>query len=228
MFVTNWNSTTKIQKISEITNFFRHYFLSRTEVDYEITLQVFADLEGYFVLIKFGFMKEIDSVFLQYYRPLCLYATHYLHDIDEAEDVVQDCFVKLISRSIMPDNIKTFLYTSVRNACIDRLRRQSPIDTEISPSDLSGAISDNQAQESSFREAELWTAIEQLPERCREIFLMSKRDGMTYREIAEELNLSEKTVEHQISKALKTLRGKKDDFLADFFYILPFIHGGIL
>ena len=50
----------------------------------------------------------------------------------------------------------------------------------------------------------------------------------TYREIAEELNLSEKTVEHHISKALKTLRGKKDDFLADFFYILPFIHGGIL
>ena len=119
-------------------------------------------------------------------------------------------------------------YTSVRNACIDRLRRQSPIDTEITPTDLCGVISDDQAQESSFREAELWTAIELLPERCREIFLMSKRDGMTYREIAEELNLSEKTVEHQISKALKTLRGKKDDFLADFFYILPFIHGGIL
>ena len=120
-------------------------------------------------------MQEIDLIFQQHYRPLCLYATHYLHDIDEAEDVVQDCFVKLMSRSIMPVNIKAFLYTSVRNACIDRLRRQSPIDTEISPSDLSGTISDNQAQESSFREAELWTAIEKLPERCREIFLMSKR-----------------------------------------------------
>ncbi len=167
-------------------------------------------------------MQEIDLIFQHYYRPLCLYATHYLHDIDEAEDVVQDCFVKLISRSIMPENIKAFLYTSVRNACIDRLRRQSPIDTEISPSDLSGTISDDQAQESSFREAELWTAIELLPERCREIFLMSKRDGMTYREIAEELNLSEKTVEHQISKALKTLRGKKDDFLADFFLYFTF------
>ena len=147
-------------------------------------------------------MQEIDLIFQQYYRPLCLYATHYLHDIDEAEDVVQDCFVKLISRSIMPENIKAFLYTSVRNASIDRLRRQSPIDTEISPTDLCVVISDDQAQESSFREAELWTAIELLPERCREIFLMSKRDGMTYREIAEELNLSEKTVEHQISKAL--------------------------
>lgn len=163
-------------------------------------------------------MQEIDLVFQHYYRPLCLYATHYLHDIDEAEDVVQDCFVKLISRSIMPENIKAFLYTSVRNACIDLLRRQSPIDTEISPSDLSGTISDDQAQESSFREAELWTAIELLPERCREIFLMSKRDGMTYREIAEELNLSEKTVEHQISKALKTLRARKRIFLQIFLY----------
>lgn len=166
-------------------------------------------------------MQEIDLIFQQYYRPLCLYATHYLHDIDEAEDVVQDCFVKLISRNIMPENIKAFLYISVRNACIDLLRCQSPIDTEISPTDLCGVISDDQAQESSFREAKLWTAIELLPERCREIFLMSKRDGMTYREIAEELNLSEKTVEHHISKALKTLRGKKDDFLADFsiFYL---------
>ena len=173
-------------------------------------------------------MQEIDFGFQQYDRPLCLDGTHYLHDVDGAEDVVQDCFVKLISRSIMPENIKAFLYTSVRNACISRLRCQSPIDAEITPTDLCGVISDDQAQECSFREAELWTAIEQLPERCREIFLMSKRDGMTYREIAEELNLSEKIVEHQISKALKTLRGKKDDFLADFFYILPFIHGGIL
>lgn len=166
-------------------------------------------------------MQEIDLIFQQYYRPLCLYATHYLHDIDEAEDVVQDCFVKLISRSIMPENIKAFLYTSVRNACIDLLRRQSPIDTEISPTDLCGVISDDQAQESSFREAELWTAIELLPERCREIFLMSKRDGMTYREIAGELNLSEKTVEHQISKALKTLRARKMIFLQIFsiFYL---------
>ena len=54
-------------------------------------------------------MQEIDLIFQHYYRPLCLYATHYLHDIDEAEDVVQDCFVKLISRNIMPENIKAFL-----------------------------------------------------------------------------------------------------------------------
>lgn len=179
-------------------------------------------------------MKGIESVFQQYYRPLCLYALHYLHDLDEAEDVVQDCFVRLLeaekrdanssasSLSVSnPQNLKSFLYASVRKACIDKLRRKNPIAQDISPSDLLGIISDEQAVDSSSREAELWTAIEQLPERCREIFLMSKRDGMTYREIAEELCLSEKTVEHQISKALKTLRGKKEDF----FFLLPFVLG---
>lgn len=183
-------------------------------------------------------MKEIESAFQKYYRPLCLYAIHYLHDVDEAEDVVQDCFVRLLEKRdkavlethsadslFFSGNVKGFLYTSVRNACIDRLRRKdTSVQTIVSPSDLSGVISDEQAIDCSFREAELWTAIEQLPDRCREVFLMSKRDGMTYREIAEELGLSEKTVEHQISKALKTLRGKKEDF----FYILAFFNGGIL
>lgn len=167
-------------------------------------------------------MGGIDLAFQQYYRPLCLYALHYLHDLEGAEDIVQDCFVRLLESNkydalcrqssesyFLINQLKSFLYASVRNACIDRLRRKNPVLQDVSPSDLQGLITDEQAMDSSTREAELWTAIEQLPDRCREIFLMSKRDGMTYREIAEELGLSEKTVEHQISKALKILRGRK-------------------
>ena len=180
-------------------------------------------------------MKEIELVFQQYYRPLCLYALHYLHDLDGAEDVVQDCFVRLLETNrldsleihssdkplLTSPQLKSFLYTSVRNACIDKLRRKNPILQDVSPSDLQGTISDEQAVDSSSREALLWTAIEQLPERCREIFLMSKRDGLTYREIAEELGLSEKTVEHQISKALKILRGRKEElsYVSCFFVL---------
>ena len=179
-------------------------------------------------------MQEIDMVFQQYYRPLCLYALHYLHDLDEAEDVVQDCFVRLlesdkyerlcllsVASQSLTNQLKSFLYASVRNACIDRLRCKNPILQDVSPSDLQGLITDEQAVDSSSREAELWTAIEQLPNRCREIFLMSKRDGMTYREIAEELGLSEKTVEHQISKALKILRGRKEElsYVSCFFVL---------
>ena len=168
-------------------------------------------------------MEKIDLAFQTYYRPLCLYAIHYLNDVDEAEDTVQDCFVRLLEKNAdfsfsSQEKLKSFLYTSVRNACIDKLRHRHPVVQEISPSDLSGIISDEEAVERSFDEAELWTAIEKLPDRCREIFLMSKRDGLTYREIAEELSLSEKTVEHQVSKALKLLRGQR----ADIYYIMSF------
>ena len=166
---------------------------------------------------------KIDLAFQTYYRPLCLYAVHYLRDVDEAEDTVQDCFVRLLERTpsfsfSSQEKLKSFLYASVRNACVDKLRRQQPVLQDVSPSDLSGSISDDEAMERSFSEAELWTAIEQLPDRCREIFLMSKRDSLTYREIAEELSLSEKTVEHQVSKALKLLRSQR----ADIYYVITF------
>ena len=159
---------------------------------------------------------NIDLTFRYYYRPLCLYAIHYLKDADAAEDIVQECFVKLWERKA--ENPKAFLYTAVRNKCIDTLRRTNPIDTNISPTDLDGNISDEEAAERSLHEAELWTAIDSLPPRCRQVFIMSKRDNKKYREIAAELGISERTVEHQISKALKVLRGKVDDFFYLFFY----------
>lgn len=150
------------------------------------------------------------QLFKLYYRPLCLYSLHYLKDTDLVEDVVQECFIKLWERQV--ENPKAFLFTAVRNACIDELRRRNPIDPNIQPSDLDGSITDEEAQDRSFHEAELWTAVDALPDRCREILLLSKRDGLTYKEIARQLGISEKTVEHQISKALKVLRGKASDF----------------
>lgn len=155
-----------------------------------------------------------DILFKRYYRPLCLYAAHYLKgDITASEDIVQDCFVKLWQqdhadkRSITDK--RAFLYTLVRNACIDTLRRQHPEMTNIDPSDLEEIISDEEAIDRSEQEAKVWETIDALPDRCCEVFLMAKRDGMTYNEIAEALNISVKTVEHQISKAMKKLRNNK-------------------
>ena len=70
-----------------------------------------------------------------------------------------------------------------------------------------------------MHEAELWTAIDTLPQRCREVFLLSKRDRLKYREIAERLDISEKTVEHQVSKALKILRRQVKDFFYSLFSV---------
>lgn len=90
---------------------------------------------------------NFESTFKKYYRPLCLYAMHYLKgDIDDAEDVVQDCFVKLWQKH--SDNTscnipsKSYLYISVRNACIDLLRKQNPFVSVYDPTDLDGYITD--------------------------------------------------------------------------------------
>ena len=71
---------------------------------------------------------------------------------------------------------------------------------------LISGISDEEAEERSVREARMWTAIDALPERCREIFLLNKRDGMKYREIAAKFQISVNTVDNHISKALRLIR----------------------
>lgn len=164
---------------------------------------------------------DINLTFKLYYRPLCLYATHYLRDIYSAEDVVQDCFVRLIEAERSGKtgivDIRAYLYATVRNHCLNALRGDNATQGSLSPTDIEGVISDEEATEASLHEAKLWTTIDSLPAKCREVFLMSKQKGMKYREISTELGISEKTVEHHISKALRLLRGKAEDF---FYFIL--------
>lgn len=147
---------------------------------------------------------NFQLLFRNYYRPLCLYALHYINNVEDVEDVVQDCFVRLLEVSVEPRNVRAWLYAAVRNRCIDLLRQSSH---SVEPLAVGlEAPTDEEQQERSLREARLWEAIDALPARCREVFLLSKRDGLTYAQIAQRLGLSEKTVEHQVSKALKRLR----------------------
>jgi RNA polymerase sigma-70 factor (ECF subfamily) len=94
----------------------------------------------------------------------------------------------------------------VRNRCLDQLRRKGLPTESLKPYDTYGIIDDDDAQERSQTEARLWTAIDSLPEKCREVFILSKRDGLKYEEIADELGLSVNTVRNQISKALKLIK----------------------
>ncbi|MBQ9174474.1 MAG: RNA polymerase sigma-70 factor [Bacteroidales bacterium] len=157
----------------------------------------------------------MSDIYKRYYRPLCLYALHYMGDVDESEDVVQECLTSVWQNGTVVSNGKSYLYTTVRNRCIDRLRSKGRID--VVPMDDVSEISDEEAQARSEREALLWTAVDSLPAKRRKILLMSKRDGLKYEEIALRLGISENTVRNQISRALETLRSKASDILYFFF-----------
>lgn len=151
----------------------------------------------------------IEDLFRLNYRPLCMFALHYLQDADLVEDVVQECFTVLwekLEQGADVANRRAYLYMSVRNRCLDHLRRKGLQTESLKPYDTYGIIDDDDAEERSVMEAKLWTAIDSLPEKCRQVFLMSKRDGLKYEEIAEELGLSVNTVRNQISKALNVLK----------------------
>ncbi len=152
---------------------------------------------------------NFDDLFRYNFRPLCLYALHYLQDVDLSEDIVQDSYAALwekLQEGVHVVNRKSYLYMMVRNRCLDHLRKKGIPTESLKPYDTYGIIDDDDAQERSQTEAKLWTAIDSLPEKCREVFILSKRDGLKYEEIAEELNLSVNTVRNQISKALKVLK----------------------
>ncbi len=156
-------------------------------------------------------IKTIEEAFKCYYRPLNLFALHYVNDIDSAEDIVQQCFSDLWEKQCQNrdiGNLKAYLFTSVRNQCIDFLKKDTVISHDVEVDSLDNLSEENDEEERAFREARLWTAIDSLPDRCREIFLMNKKDGMKYKEIAEKTGLSVNTVENHVLKALRLLREK--------------------
>lgn len=159
---------------------------------------------------------DIDSLFRLYYRPLCVYALHYLKDKDLIEDLVQEAFTAYWMKQAASDGIdspRAYLYTAVRNRCIDVLRKEQrrnvcldSVGEDVLPIEDGVVISDDEAVDNSVKEARIWSAIDRLPAKRRRIFLMSRRDGMKYSEIAQSLGLSENTVRNQISKALEAIR----------------------
>jgi len=144
---------------------------------------------------------SIDHCFKQLYRPLCLYALHFVEDVDVAEDIVQEAFVALWERREEVRDIRSYLYASVRNGCLTCLRKRSGY-TKTAIEDIPA----EELEDMASKEARLWSAIDALPDRRRQILLLAKRDGLKYEEIARQLNISVNTVRNQMSKALAALK----------------------
>lgn len=163
--------------------------------------------------------REFEIAFRKLYLPLGMYALRLVDDADIAEDLEQDAFMKAwlyIGSGNDVGNFTSFMYRTLRNECLKYLRDRRETLGEDSISEIS-----EEEIDTSFRDARIWKAIDGLPEKCREIFLMSKRDGFTNEEIAEELGISIKTVKNQMTKAFSRLREALSDGHKPFF--LPFL-----
>jgi RNA polymerase sigma-70 factor, ECF subfamily len=163
--------------------------------------------------------SAFEKVFKTYFKYLHAYAFTILKDEAEAEEMVQQVFFKLWERTetlSISGPVAAYLYRAVHNESLNYLKHQKVRSNHR----LHVAYSmknetDHAAKKVAVGELEkkLHEALNDLPEQCRTIFQMSRFDEMKYREIADKLDISVKTVENQMGKALKILRTKLVDFL---------------
>lgn len=162
--------------------------------------------------------KEAFSLLFQkYYTDLVLFCGSFVRDKSSCEDIVQSIFLKLWNdrRSIrIETSLKSYLLRAVRNSCFDEFRhleivRQYESDPDHSVLDCYDT--DNYILYSDLS-AHLQQALDQLPAAYREAFEMNRFEGLKYREIAEKLNVSERTVEVRVGKALEILRKQLKEF----------------
>jgi RNA polymerase sigma-70 factor, ECF subfamily len=174
--------------------------------------------------IRIGDAGAFESMFRAYYEALHTFASAYVRDAATADELVQDVLGWVWEHRatwVVDNSLKTYLFGAVRNRALNHARRQrimerwqcqTAADAAAHPERHCAEPADARAAEEDFVRA-LRRAVQRLPARCRETYLLRWAHHLSYKEIAAHMGISEKTVEFQIAKALKTLR----QGLADFF-----------
>ena len=178
------------------------------------------DEKDLLVRLRRGEDAAYDAIFRQWYAPLVAMTAALLRDQGPAEEVVQDVLLELWKRRetiTFETSIRAYLFQSARNRGLNYLRRQRV--EQRGEGTIAAAMPTPEPADSEAREAELNIAIQEaiagLPDRCREVFELSRVSGLKYSEIATELGISVKTVEAQMGKALRVMREKLAPWLPD-------------
>lgn len=171
--------------------------------------------------MKSGKEYAFDFFFNYYYAGLRVYASNIIScSVEDSKNVVQDVFLKFWNdrgKISINTSVKSYLFACVRNKCMDYLRTHKPnlkLDESITGNDFQ----DNQIDTYVYAELEALfnEALNKLPVRCREIFELSRFERLKNREIANQLSISENTVENQMTKALRILKTELKDYLPLF------------
>lgn len=149
--------------------------------------------------------SEFERLYRRLYLPLGMYVLRLIGDVGESEDLVNEVFAAVwerICEGEEPENVKAYLYRAARNRAVSYLHAGERFDLL----DESADTPSEEEMDTSERDARLWRALDRLPERCRMVFLLSKRDGLSNADIAAEMSISVKTVENQMTRAYRSLR----------------------
>lgn len=156
--------------------------------------------------------SDFEVLFRTYFSSLCFFSMKYVSDLDASKEIVHSVFVKLWERRNDLDagaSLKSYLFTSVHNRSLNYIRDRKKFRVgEVKEEDFKSFESESGQAGIEYDELELKIIklIKALPEKCRVIFELSRFENMKYKEIADKLNISIKTVEAQMSKALKIMK----------------------
>ncbi len=178
--------------------------------------------------------SDFSRVYSIYFPKLVRFAREFVLSTEDAENIIQDIFIYLWEHQEILgslSNLNAFLFVLVKNRCIDFIRQKKLVerkreefemvmDKELQLKMYALQQFDENALSADDIEVILNNAINSLPEKCREVFILSRMEGLKYREIAERLNISTKTVENQIITALRKLRVELKDYLPLFIFII--------
>jgi len=166
-----------------------------------------------------------EEMFKTYFSSLCYFAQKYVVDLDSCKEIVHKVFVNIWEKREGFDfekPAKSYLFTAVYNRCMNHIRDQKRVLTTTSqelPEEISDKSLYNNHLEAAELESQIWKVINSLPERCKEIFILNRFKGKKYHEIASLLDISVKTVETQMTKALKVLRENLIEYLYLFIFL---------
>lgn len=164
-------------------------------------------------------------MFRELYQPLCRYAYSFVSDHEEAEEIVQASFIGIWEKRQTIDidtSLKAYLYRVVRNASLNVIKHGKVKQIYLEQSEFTAEKTTDATEQALITdelERKIFSAIQTLPEQCRLIFKLSRFEEMKYQEIANQLNISIKTVENQMGKALKIMREQLREYLP-LIYIL--------
>lgn len=174
--------------------------------------------------LKKGDYNAYTLLMNNYYKNLCGYANLFTKDPSMSEDIVQNVFVKLwVYRKKIDPNIpiKRYLHKSVYNEFIDQYRKnKSVISLEEKHLKAINTIIDDNSFDIEKLMTRVNNEIEKLPEKCKKVFILNKKEGLTHDEIAEYLQISKKTVEGHITRAFKILNQKLGKKIKSILIIL--------